>query len=126
MRIGVLLIIFLIMCTGLLDTLSQTMLKITINAIRPQVRSMKNAIFFVFSLMRYLKLWLSFILSTVSLGLWLFVLTKAELNFAYSIDSVRYIFIALASVFLLKERIGLLRGLGIAVVILGIFLVSFS
>jgi drug/metabolite transporter (DMT)-like permease len=50
----------------------------------------------------------------------------ADLNFAYAIDSMRYIFIALASTFLLKERIGLLRWLGIAAIVLGILLVARS
>ncbi len=126
MHIGITVIVFLIMCTNLLDAISQAFLKMTINSLRPQVHSVKKAMIFVFSLLGYPRLWLSFALSTFSLCLWLFILTRADLNLAYSIDSMRYIFVALASVFLLKERIGMLRGLGIGTIILGILIVSLS
>ena len=56
--------------------------------------------------------------------MWLFVLTKADLNFAFSIDSMRYILIALASVLVLKEKISIIRWLGIFTVICGITLVA--
>lgn len=114
------------MCTDICDTVSQTFLKMTINSLQPQVHSLKKAIIFVLSLLRYPKVWFSFTLSAVSLCIWLIVLTRADLNFAYSIDSMRYIFIAVASLFLLKERIGMLRWLGIAAIILGILLVAHS
>jgi len=126
MHTGILLIVLLIMCTDLFDAVGQTFLKMTINSLQPQVHSLKKVFIFVLSLLRYPRLWLSFILSTVSLCIWLIVLTRADLNFAYSIDSMRYIFIVLASLFLLKERIGMLRWLGIAAIILGILLVTLS
>jgi uncharacterized membrane protein len=121
-----LLIVFLIMCTDIFDSIGQTILKSTINYLQPEVHSVKKAVAFVLSLLRYPRIWCSFSLSTVSLCIWLVVLTMADLNFAYAIDSMRYIFIALASTFLLKERIGLLRWLGIAAIVLGILLVARS
>jgi hypothetical protein len=42
------------------------------------------------------RLWVGFIFSIISLCIWLFVLSKADLNFAFSADSMHYIFIALA------------------------------
>jgi len=126
MHTGIFLIVLLIMCTDLLDTAGQVLLKMKINSLYPQVHSVKKVLIFVLSLLRYPRVWLSFSLSTLSLCIWLIVLTRADLNFAYSIDSMRYIFITLASLFLLKERIGMLRWLGIATIILGILLVTLS
>jgi uncharacterized membrane protein len=74
--------------------------------------------------MRIPKVWLGFCFNTISLCVWLFVLSKAELNFAYSLDSMRYVLIALASMLVLKERIGALRWLGIACVVFGIIMVA--
>lgn len=66
----------------------------------------------------------SSIFSAISLFIWLFVLTKSDLNFAFSIDSIRYILIALASVLILKEKINAVRWLGIFAVVCGIMLVA--
>jgi uncharacterized membrane protein len=43
---------------------------------------------------------------------------------AFSIDSMRYVMIAAASIIFLKERFGSTRWLGIASVVLGIVLVT--
>lgn len=126
MYTGTLLIVLLIMCTDLFDTIGQIFLKMTINSLHPQVHSVKKVLIFVLSFLRYPRVWLTFVLSTVSLCIWLIVLTRADLNFAYSVDSMRYIFVTLASLFLLKERISMLRWLGIATIILGILLVTLS
>jgi uncharacterized membrane protein len=56
--------------------------------------------------------------------IWLFVLSKTELNLAFSLDSMRYIMITVASVIYLKEKAGLFRWLGIMCVVLGISLVA--
>jgi uncharacterized membrane protein len=54
------------------------------------------------------------------------VLSKADLNFAFSADSMHYIFIALASRFVLKEKLSSKRWLGTFCIITGIVLVSLS
>jgi uncharacterized membrane protein len=64
------------------------------------------------------------IFSAISLFIWLFVLKKSDLNFAFSIDSMRYILIALASLLILKEKINTMRWLGIFAVVCGIMLVA--
>jgi undecaprenyl phosphate-alpha-L-ara4N flippase subunit ArnE len=126
MQLSVIFIVLLIMCTDIIDAVSQILLKMAVNSLRPELSSLKKAAVFILSLLCRRRLWLSFIFGVFSLSIWLFVLSKAELNFAYSIDSMRYVFVAFAAVIFLKERIGPLRWLGIATIVCGILLVSLS
>ncbi len=57
---------------------------------------------------------------------WLSVLSKAELSYAYPILSLGYIFVALASMFLLNENLSLVRWAGIGTICIGVFLMSRS
>lgn len=66
---------------------------------------------------------LSLFLGTV---VWLSVLSKAELSYAYPILSLGYIFVALASMFFLGESLSIVRWLGISVICAGVFLMSKS
>jgi uncharacterized membrane protein len=81
---------------------------------------------FVFRLIIKPRLWLGLAFSLVSLCVWLVVLSRADLNFAFSADSMRYIFIALASRFVLKEKMGTWRWLGTGLIVVGIVFVSIS
>lgn len=58
--------------------------------------------------------------------IWLSVLSKAELSYAYPILSLGYIFVALASMFFLNEHLSLVRWLGISTICFGVFLMSRS
>jgi multidrug transporter EmrE-like cation transporter len=121
---GLLFIIFLIFLTDLCDTVSQLSLKHSINTLDLHIDSVRKIFNLLFRLARVPRIWISFIFSTLSLSIWLFVLTRAELNFAYSLDSMRYILITVASVFILKEKVGFVRWLGIISVVIGIILVA--
>jgi uncharacterized membrane protein len=123
-EVNILFIISLIVCTDIFDTVSQLSIKLAINHLDAQVNSWKKAIAFLFKLLGMRRLWISFIFSAASLSVWLFVLSKADLSLAYSIDSLRYIFITIASLIFLKERIGVIRWLGIVSIFFGIMLVT--
>ena len=57
---------------------------------------------------------------------WLVVLSRLELSFVYPMVSVAYVIVALASMVLFKENVPLIRWLGIAVIVFGVFLISRS
>jgi drug/metabolite transporter (DMT)-like permease len=57
---------------------------------------------------------------------WLVVLSRLELSLVYPMVSVAYILVALASWFFFKENVTLMRWMGIAVIVLGVFLISRS
>ncbi len=124
MKVGVFFVIFLIFLTDLCDTISQLTLKSSINKLDLQVNTVKKIISLLIQLAKMPRVWFSFIFSGLSLSIWLFVLSKAELNFAYSMDSMRYILITFASVLILKEKVGFVRWLGILSVVVGIMLVA--
>lgn len=63
----------------------------------------------------------SFALSAV---FWLVVLSRFDLSMAYPMVSLGYVVVAIVSVFWLGETVSLVRWLGIAVICLGVFLIS--
>jgi uncharacterized membrane protein len=117
-------IIGLILLTDIFDTVSQLFLKSSINSLDLHVNTVKKALQFTWRLIMIPRVWVGFIFSAISLGFWLFVLSKSDLNFAFSLDSMRYILITLASGLFLKEKISLPRWLGIICVVFGIMLVA--
>jgi len=124
MKQHIFLIIGLIAITDLSDTISQLILKSSINKIDWHVNSVKKALYLVWQLIKIPRVWLGFFLSGVSLLFWLFVLSRTDLSLAFSLDSMRYIMITLASVIFLKEKAGLIRWMGIVYVVFGIILVT--
>jgi uncharacterized membrane protein len=121
------LIIGLIVLTSICDTISQICLKTTINSLGEfSSRHFKNVVRFILRLILKPKAWLALVFSTLSLIIWLLVLSKADLNFAFSVDSMHYIFIAIGSSLLLKEKVGGIRWLGTFSIVVGIILVTIS
>ena len=124
MKEGILFIIALIFLTDICDTISQLLLKSSINSFDLHINTIGKIIKLVARLIKTPRVLIGFSFSTLSLILWIFVLTRSDLNFAYSIDSMRYILISLASVFVLKEKVNVFRWLGIFAVVCGIALVA--
>lgn len=127
MKEGLFLVVTLIVLASICDTVNQLFLKSAINAIAfsPTFNIVKLARFII-RLIRDPRVRVSFLFSTISLCLWLVVLSKADLNLAFSLDSMHYIFIAFASGMFLKEKVGVVRWVGTAFIVAGIILVSLS
>jgi len=119
-------VIFLIALTSTCDTISQLFLKTSINSLNFSIDSVKKILGFILRLISIPWVWIGALFSLLSLLIWLIVLSNAELNFAFSVDSMHYIFIALASRFILKEKVGLLRWVGTIFIVLGIILVTLT
>jgi len=117
-------IIFLIFLTDLCDTVSQLLLKSAINSLDLHINTIRKAIGLMIRLIMTPRVSAGCVFSALSLFIWLFVLTKSDLNFAFSMDSMRYILIALASVSVLKEKISIVRWMGIFTVVCGIVIVA--
>ncbi|MFA5096239.1 MAG: EamA family transporter [Candidatus Omnitrophota bacterium] len=126
MKEHILFIIGLIALTDLSDTISQLILKSSINALDWHIHSLQKALRLVWQLLQSARIWLGFLLSGFSLLIWLFVLSRTDLNLAFSLDSMRYIMIAFASVVFLKEKVGPARWMGIFCVVAGILMVAVS
>ncbi len=127
MKANLFFILSLIALTSICDTVSQIFLKSTINSLSFNFSWHLIRFFrFILKIMLTPLVWLGLFFSGASLCVWLFVLSKADLNFAFSADSMHYIFIALAAKFFLKEKVGWQRWLGILSIIVGIVFVSLS
>ncbi|MCX5696965.1 MAG: EamA family transporter [Candidatus Omnitrophica bacterium] len=126
MREGLIFILFLIALTSVCDTINQIVLKSAINSLSSPAANFRAIIKYVLKLILVPRVWVSFLFSVISLCIWLFVLSRADLSFAFSADSMHYIFIALASRSVLKESISFKRWMGIALIMAGITLVSLS
>ena len=60
----------------------------------------------------------------VSMLVWLYVLSRLELSFAYPFVALNYVLILLGSHFLLKETISPVKMIGVAVIMVGVYLIS--
>ncbi|MFH0790169.1 MAG: EamA family transporter [Candidatus Omnitrophota bacterium] len=119
-------IISLILLTSVCDTISQLFLKTTINRLDFNIDSFKKIMVFIGKLLLTPRIYIGFLFSCLSLSIWLYVLSKTDLNFAFTIDSMHYIFIALASSLILKEKVGYIRWIGTILIVAGIALVTLS
>jgi len=63
-------------------------------------------------------------LNTISLTIWLVILSFADLSQAYPLDSLQYIVIAFFSVIFLKEEVRGLRWAGILLIVVGVTVVG--
>jgi multidrug transporter EmrE-like cation transporter len=68
--------------------------------------------------------WAGLALFGMSAAVWLVVLSRAQLSFAYPFASLTYVVILLADRFLLKQNIPGLRWAGVLFIVTGIILVS--
>jgi len=71
-------------------------------------------------------LWLAMICYVVSFGLWMAILSKVEVSFAYPFLSIGYIFTAIFGYYLFGEDLSLTRIIGILVICIGVYLISRS
>jgi uncharacterized membrane protein len=127
MKEGLAFIFFLIVTTSLCDTINQLFLKSAINSLQlSSPITVLKIIKFIGELIMVPRVWISFLFSVLSLSIWLFVLSKVDLNLAFSLDSMTYIFIAFGSKHVLREKISFGRWFGTISIVIGIIIVSFS
>lgn len=124
MKEHIFVIIGIIALTDIFDTVSQLILKSSINSLDWHINTIKKALHLILQLLKVPRVWFGFCLSVVSLFFWLIALSKADLNLVFSLDSMRYLMIAFASVIFLREKVGIGRWLGIMCVVFGIVLVA--
>ena len=69
---------------------------------------------------------MGFVFYFLSSLFWMIVLSKVQLSVAYPMLSLGYVFVLIASWFLFKEPVTVIRWLGVLVIMLGVTLISRS
>lgn len=80
----------------------------------------------MFSILRNIPVMCGIISYGVSFLLWIKVLSKVELSYAYPMVSIGYIITMIFSYFIFKENISFIRFLGVIFIIIGVILVARS
>jgi multidrug transporter EmrE-like cation transporter len=69
-------------------------------------------------------LWAGMLCFVLSVLLWMFVLSRVDVSFAYPFNSIGYVLVTLFGYLLFGEPIGALKALGIGVICIGVVLVA--
>lgn len=114
----------LVLLCMLLNTAAQLLLKETMNKIGGFSFTLHNVIPIAFkvALNPYFLAGLS--AYVLSLCVWLLVLSRLDVNIAYPLTSIAFIFVAFAGAFFFNEPLTMTRIAGIVVIIGGIYLLT--
>lgn len=105
----------------------QLLLKVGMNRVDSHLTLNLNSFFtFFLSALTNSQVLLGLFLYFCSAIVWLIVLSRVELSFAYPLLGLSYVLVVLASKFILKEEVMPLRWVGSVIIFLGVFLVSRS
>lgn len=118
-------IIVIIIFTVVLSVVAQIFVKSGINLLGPidfktRLLSAYTRVFFTPLVL------IGTLIYTVSILLWLYSLSKVDLSFAYPFAALSHVLVPLASLLLLGEEVPLRRWIGIAVICVGLIVVSRS
>ncbi|OAA82797.1 EamA family transporter [Clostridium ljungdahlii] len=80
----------------------------------------------ILSILKNLPVMLGIVSYGLSFLLWIKVLSRVELSYAYPMVSLGYIITMVFSYFMFKENVSFIRILGVAFIMLGVILVSRS
>ena len=114
----------LILCGVLLNAGAQLMLKAGMTQIGHFEFSFANIVPIGVKVMGNPPIITGLLMYVVSVGVWLLVLSRVQVSFAYPMLSIGYIVNALAAYYLFGEPLTSARLLGIFVIIAGVYLVA--
>lgn len=120
------LIFGLILCGVLLNAVAQIMLKSGMNQIGHFEFSMANAMPIGLKVMGNFPIISGLFMYVMSVVVWLLVLSRVQVSFAYPMLSIGYIVNAIAAYYLFGEPLTSMRVMGIFIIIAGVYLVAQS
>ena len=116
----------MILSCAFLNASIQLLLKKGMHAIGHFEFSIENFWPFLLSILGNPYIILGILLQPLTLGIWLLVLSRVEITYAFPLVSLGYIFTALGGYFLLGEPLSFIRILGILTIMGGVCLVARS
>lgn len=119
--------IFILIIVGvLLNTTAQLLLKAGMSQIGHFEFSLANAVPIGLRVMANPPIISGLFAYVVSVGVWLLVLSRVQVSYAYPMLSIGYIVNALAAYYLFGEPLTSMRMIGIFIIIAGVYLVARS
>jgi len=119
-------VIFLIISTDIIESVAELFFKR--GALSTGIKEVTLANFFTFCqhLVNSPNTWIGVFFYILNFFLWIAVLSRADLSFAFPVGSTTYIIVPILSIFFLHEKVTLVRWAGIGLIIAGILLVAQS
>lgn len=114
---------WLILLTVVIQSLSELLFKKAALATGIHVITLSSLGFYIHQISSNVELWAGFMFYILNFFIWITVLSKSDLSFAFPIGSITYILIPLLSVIFLHEQANFLQWVGIFLITLGIALV---
>lgn len=119
-----LMLIALILLSVVLAAVAQLTLKHGMNQVAAETGVLRFSAESVRDVLTTPAVWAGLALFGLSAVVWLAVLSRASLSFAYPFASLTYVLILLADRFILDQEISVLRYAGVACIVVGIVLVA--
>jgi multidrug transporter EmrE-like cation transporter len=118
-------VLLLLTCVAL-NTIAQLLLKAGVKTVGAIDFSMGHIARAAASLASEWHIFTGLVCYVASVGVWLLVLSRTDVSVAYPMGSLAYIATAIAAWYLFGENLSVTRIVGIAVIIIGVYLVAKS
>ncbi len=121
-------VIMILISVGLLSA-GELLLKkgmLTINDVSLYSKGIMGLVYSFTYIFSNIYVFSGFFLIGISSLIWLMILSKVELSYAYPMVSIGYVLVAIFSWILFKENLSIVRWLGIAMICGGVYLISRS
>lgn len=116
---------FLLILLGvMLNAAAQLLLKAGMNQIGHFEFSFANIVPIGMKVMMNFPIVAGLVTYVISVGVWLLVLSRVQVSYAYPMLSIGYIVNAIAAYYFFGESLSVIRVSGIFVIIVGVYLVS--
>jgi hypothetical protein len=110
----------------LAETGAQLCFKTAVEKLDLPASTFKQMLWLSWRMLFYFRVWVGMWLGLAILGLWITVLGLSDLNFAFCLSSIHYVFIAIGSKFFLKEQVSAGRWWATGMITVGIAIVSLT
>lgn len=116
----------LILAGVFLNAIAQLCIKFGMLTVGPFAFTLKNLVPVGLKVAVNPYVLLGMVCYSVSVVVWLMVLSRVDVSYAYPLLSLGYIFVALTGKVFLDESLGLGRSVGILIICLGVYLITRS
>ena len=116
--------IIMILSCVILNSIAQIFLKLGMNSIGRNISSFGPGN--IHSLISNSNVVIGGVLYAVSFVVWLYVLSKVKLSYAYPFISLSYVIVLILGFFILNERISFAAWVGVLLVVIGVSLIGMN